>query len=279
MSRLIRSSTVNSRRFLETNRRFSAQTPKISPKNLKILTVMAGVLGFGSAFALNDVFNKNKNAVTKETEADDEVVPPQGLITSKVFLDVSIEGQPSKRIVIGLYGRECPKTALNFLSLCEGVGDSGDGRPGNVSLHYKGSKFHRIIPGFMMQGGDFTKGDGRGGASIFGHKFKDENFVFKHSGVGVVSMANSGPDTNSSQFFICLGPTPWLDGRHVVFGHVLYGIETVREIEDCGSSSGNPKKPVVIVDCGLLPLTPLAAEVLVNDEVDETGRSINRFIK
>merc|ERR1719199_1482291 len=123
-------------------------------------------------------------------------------VTNKVFFDVSIGGKPAGRITMGLYGKTVPKTAENFRALC--TGEKGKGKP----LHYKGSTFHRVIPQFMLQGGDFTNGDGTGGESIYGEKFEDENFKFKHNGEGVLSMANSGPHSNGSQFFICLEAVP-----------------------------------------------------------------------
>lgn len=129
------------------------------------------------------------------------------------------------------------------------------------------------------QGGDFTNGDGTGGQSIYGHKFADENFTYKHRGVGVVSMANSGPNSNGSQFFICLDPTSWLDGRHVVFGHVIFGHDVLYDIEECGSRSGKCSKDVKIVNCGVLPNTPLAMEYEDQSELDETGRPANRLMK
>merc|ERR1711988_249522 len=148
-------------------------------------------------------------------------------------------------------GDTVPKTVENFRALC--TGEKGMGKSGKA-LHYKGSAFHRIIPGFMCQGGDFTTGDGRGGESIYGNKFEDESFAGKagkHTGAGCLSMANAGPNTNGSQFFICTGQTPHLDGKHVVFGKVIAGLEVVQAIEKCGSGSGATSRPVEIADCGV----------------------------
>lgn len=170
-------------------------------------------------------------------------------VTNKVFFDIEIDGKKAGRIVMGLYGDVVPKTVQNFLHLC--ICDKGTGKMGK-ELCYKASTFHRIIPGFMIQGGDFTMGNGMGGESIYGEKFADENFKIRHTGPGLLSMANAGPNTNGSQFFITTAKTEWLDGKHVVFGRVMSGMRIVREIEAVGSQSGTPSKEVVIVNCGEL---------------------------
>ena len=167
----------------------------------------------------------------------------------KVFFDITIGDAPAGRLVFELFADVTPKTAENFRALC--TGEKGKGQSGKA-LHFKGSSFHRIIPDFMCQGGDFTRGNGTGGESIYGAKFADENFTKKHTGPGILSMANAGPNTNGSQFFICTMATPWLDGKHVVFGNVTDGLDVVKKMEAVGSRGGTPSKVVKIADSGEL---------------------------
>ncbi|KAJ7206850.1 putative CPR1-cyclophilin [Mycena pura] len=167
------------------------------------------------------------------------------------FFDIEIgENGPVKRVEFELYDDVVPLTAENFRKLCQGLDKKGE----ESEDTYRGSSFHRIIPKFMLQGGDFTKHNGTGGRSIWGEKFKDENFKLKHTKPGLLSMANAGPHTNGSQFFITTVVTSWLDGKHVVFGEVVNGMDTVSEIEKLGSDSGKPSKKVKIVDCGIVEL-------------------------
>ncbi len=160
----------------------------------------------------------------------------------KVYFDITIADQPAGRIVFELFNDVVPKTAENFRALCVG----------HQAGHYQGSIFHRVIPSFMLQGGDFTNHNGTGGRSIYGHKFEDENFKLKHDKAGLLSMANAGKNTNGSQFFITTVLTPWLDGKHVVFGQVVEGMDLVRKIEACGTDSGRTTKKIAIAKSGEL---------------------------
>ncbi|KAG9091334.1 Multifunctional pyrimidine synthesis protein CAD [Ceratobasidium sp. 370] len=162
------------------------------------------------------------------------------MANKNVFFDIQIGSQAAGRIVMKLYDDKVPKTARNFRELATGQHGFG----------YAGSTFHRVIPNFMLQGGDFTRHDGTGGKSIYGERFKDENFIFRHTKPGLLSMANAGPNTNGSQFFITTAVTSWLDGKHVVFGEVVGGLETVKAIEDMGTDNGRPKDTIKITSSG-----------------------------
>ncbi|CAM9181699.1 unnamed protein product [Discosporangium mesarthrocarpum] len=192
----------------------------------------------------------------------------------KVFMDIEIadgtgpesrlkKGKKVGRIVVELFSNVVPETAENFRALCTGEKPRG---ASGFPLSYLGNIFHRIIPKFMAQGGDITREDGSGGESIYGPTFADESFQLKHDRPGLLSMANSGRNTNNSQFFLTFAELPWLDLKHVVFGKVIEGMEIVRQIEDCGTTSGEPVRRVQIGDCG-----QLEEEVQVEDRGDSTG--------
>jgi cyclophilin family peptidyl-prolyl cis-trans isomerase len=234
------------------------------------------LLSLGLGYFGPNLLEMNKETPSKTKAENDELAAIQGKVTDRVFLDVQIDNKVPERIVIGLYGDECPKTVLNFKSLCEGFKAAN-----NRLLTYKNCPVHRIIPGFMMQSGDYTTGDGTGGQSIYESKyFPDESFKYQHTGPGVVSMANRGPNTNTSQFFICFEAASWLNGRHVVFGQVMYGLNTLRKVEENGNRSGKPSKEIKIVDCGLLP--KLEESLVTNnnsEELDEMGHNSKRIMK
>mmetsp|Transcript_24111 Transcript_24111/g.36816 ORF Transcript_24111/g.36816 Transcript_24111/m.36816 type:complete len:296 (-) Transcript_24111:72-959(-) len=228
--------------------------------------VMFGVAGL-AAFGITQAMSQNINSDPEDLM--DGPAKPQAEITHRAYFDIDINSRPAGRVVIGLYGSIVPKTVENFKTLCEGT--ETNPRTG-ARLSYSNSSFHRIIPNFMIQGGDFTNHNGTGGMSIYGAKFPDENFKLKHTGPGILSMANSGPNTNGSQFFICTQKTAWLDGKHVVFGVVEEGFDVIKRVESYGSSSGKPSTKIMIKNAGIISQEPIpvgSKEDVPTEVVDE----------
>lgn len=274
--------------------RYLSIPPPPPPKNRNSTTgifirnmIVLGAAGVAIGWGISELMYLTSDQKEKEKDPlkalfQDDLAEVQSIITDRVFLDIQLPSleDPNQsvveRVIVGLYGQECPKTAENFLSLCRGF------EKNKKTLSYEGCRIHRIIPNFMLQSGDFTTGDGTGGESIYPTRsFPDESFKLKHTGLGVLSMANRGKDTNTSQFFICFKDTPWLDGKHVVFGQVLNGASTLRRLEFYGSRSGQVSQDLRIVKCGQLPKLEetLAAQVDSNEVLDETGRNANRIMK
>ena len=267
------SSTSSSSQPSSSSTSSSSSQPSSSSSSSSVLSTLLlfsiAIVG-GYLIPFDDLLGPKK----RDKDSFTELQEPQSIITDRVYFDISINNTEPKRLIIGLYGNDCPKTVKNFIELTKGTTKSNNGK----LLSYKGSKFHRIIPGFMAQGGDFEYGNGTGGQSIYGRRFEDENFKFKHKGLGVVSMANSGQHSNGSQFFICFTKASWLDGKHTVFGQVIHGNNILDDCEDAGSRSGSPSKEVVIVNCGLVD----GEKGFVSNEkevIDTDGRALERIMK
>ena len=214
-----------------------------NPRYLLALFALLGIAGYWTRSYLSYKEGQER----KEYQA--AIKDAAATVTQRVYFDVEADGEKLGRIVIGLFGNTTPRTVQNFKALA--TGDKGTNEKG-IKMTYQGSPFHRVIPGFMIQGGDFTRGNGTGGISIYGSTFEDENFSIKHTKPGLLSMANRGPNTNGSQFFITTAATPWLDGKHVVFGEVIKGFDVVQKIETFGSRSGKTEKKIVISRSGAL---------------------------
>ncbi|KAJ2711889.1 hypothetical protein H4R19_003032 [Coemansia spiralis] len=212
-------------------------------RTIAVRLARPGNAGAGRDGSGGVIFNQ-ESWLEKNLPAGSAEVPAAaaGASNPRVFLEIAIDGKPNGRVEIELRSDTVPRTAANFRALC--TGEKGFG--------LKGCAIHRIVPGFMLQGGDFANGNGTGGKSIYGPSFDDENFTLRHDAPGTLSMANAGPNTNGSQFFITFDKTPWLDGKHVVFGRVTRGMDIVRMVESLGDADAplNPKKPVSICDCG-----------------------------
>eukprot|EP00980_Cylindrotheca_fusiformis_P006005 scaffold1284_cov108-Cylindrotheca_fusiformis.AAC.19 len=256
--------------MLATSRRqlSTPPPPPPPPKKSSALSQVGWAVGTVAAVAgtyvvVNKAFSSVGNGDDDNIDVTmDRPVPPQAKVTTRVYFDVDVDGYEMGRIIMGLYGDVVPMTAKNFEALCRG----DTPHPKGIKLSYEGSHFHRIIPNFMIQGGDFTSHDGLGGLSIYGPKFADENFELKHIGPGILSMANSGKNTNGSQFFITTAKTPHLNGKHVVFGVVEEGWDVVKLIELSGSSSGTPSRLIKIIRCG----------VLTEEESKEVDKKLNK---
>jgi peptidyl-prolyl cis-trans isomerase B (cyclophilin B) len=224
-----------------------------------IIALICVILALGSYYAYTHYFKKkemplidmqvkNKNEEFSNTNDNENESNNTDIndLTLNPYFDISINGIPEGRVIIRLFDDTVPLTCKNFRALCsQGLFDKS--KPS-----YQDSTFHRVIKDFMIQGGDFTSGDGTGGFSIYGDKFPDENFELKHNQQGMLSMANSGPNTNSSQFFITTKKTPWLDNKHVVFGIVLKGFDIIQKIENLETNNDKPIYEVKIIKSGLL---------------------------